>query len=212
MEDPVADKLLKRAAEMPKLSSPTDKTITTIYVGGLDANIKEQDLKDVFYQYGEIRNINMVAKSGCAFVNFSQRESAEKAVQGSFNKLIIKGRRLKILWGKGQGAPADKPKEEARPLPPVPGLPPALPQPPPELLAHDFFGLAGESGVPMPPPPPPVAPHGTLRAMAGGVLPPLPGPAGLRLPVMAPPGTHVIHYPSQDPQRLGTNKSRGADN
>ena len=199
---------MKRASEMPKLSPPTDKTITTIYVGGLDANIKDQDLKDIFYQYGEIRNINMVAKSGCAFVNFSQRESAEKAVQGAFNKLIIKGRRLKILWGKGQGAPTEKQQEEPRPLPPVPGLPPALPQPPAELLAHDFFGLGEGSGLPPPPPPP----HGGLRAMAGGVLPPLPGPAGLRLPLMAPPGTHVIHYPSQDPQRLGTNKSRGADN
>ena len=202
VDDPVAEKLLKRAADMPKLTPPADKTITTVYVGGLDANIKEQDLRDIFYQYGEIRNINMVTKSGCAFVNFSQRESAEKAVQGAFNKLIIKGRRLKILWGRGQGAPAIKPQEEPRPLPPVPGLPPALPQPPAELLAHDFFGLRADN-VPQPP---------VLRAVAGSVLPPLPGPAGMRMPLMAPPGTHVIHYPSQDPQRLGTSKSRGNDN
>lgn len=202
VDDPVAEKLLKRAADMPKLTPPTDKSITTVYVGGLDANIKEQDLRDVFYQYGEIRNINMVTKSGCAFVNFSQRECAEKAVQGAFNKLIIKGRRLKILWGRGQGAPTSKPQEEARPLPPVPGLPPSLPQPPPELLAHDFFGLRSDK-VPQPP---------MLRAVAGSVLPPLPGPAGLRMPLIPPPGTHVIHYPSQDPQRLGTNKSRGNDN
>lgn len=211
VDDPVAEKLLKRAADMPKLTPPNDKAITTIYVGGLDANIKEQDLRDVFYQYGEIRNINLVLKSGCAFVNYSQRESAERAVQGAFNKLIIKGRRLKILWGKGQGAPAVKHVDEPRPLPPVPGLPPALPQPPTELLAHDFFGLGPSMPGPSMPGPS-SAPHGMLRAVAGGVLPPLPGPAGLRIPMMAPPGTHVIHYPSQDPQRLGTSKSRGADN
>ena len=179
---------------MPKLTPPTDKSITTLYVGGLDGNITEKDLRDSFYQFGEIRHVHLVSKSGCAFVNFAMRDSAERAVQGAFNKLIVKGRRLKILWGKGQGAPQTRgaAQEEPKPLPPVPGLPPALPQPPAELLSHDFFGLGGD--VPAP---------GTVPGLVN--LPPLPGPAGLI------PGSHVIHYPSQDPQRMGTNKSRGAD-
>ena len=200
MDDPVADKLLKRAADMPKLAPPTDQSITTIYVGGIDANIKEQDLKDNFYQYGEIRNINMVLKSGCAFINFATRDGAEKAIQGAFNKLIIKGRRMKILWGKGQGAPAVKSaEEEAKSLPPVPGLPPTLPQPPAELLTHDFFGLAAAPTIPLPP------------GVGGIMRNPLAVPLGIRMPVLpAPPGT--VHYPSQDPQRLGTSKSKGADN
>ena len=37
--------MLKRAAAMPKLETPSDKTITTLYVGGLDDRIKEQDLR-----------------------------------------------------------------------------------------------------------------------------------------------------------------------
>lgn len=45
INDPVADKMLKRAAAMPKLETPSDKTITTLYVGGLDDRIKEQDLR-----------------------------------------------------------------------------------------------------------------------------------------------------------------------
>ena len=45
INDPVADTMLKRAAAMPKLETPSDKTITTLYVGGLDDRIKEQDLR-----------------------------------------------------------------------------------------------------------------------------------------------------------------------
>lgn len=43
--DPVADKLLRRAAAMPKLEPPEDKTITTLYVGNLGEKITEKELK-----------------------------------------------------------------------------------------------------------------------------------------------------------------------
>ena len=40
----------------PRLVKPEDPGITTLYVGGLDpVNIKEADIKDVFYAYGEIK-------------------------------------------------------------------------------------------------------------------------------------------------------------
>lgn len=201
VDDPVADKLLKRAEDMPRLDTPVDKSITTLYAGGLDANVTEQDLRDEFYQFGEIRNISLVAKQGCAFINFSTREGAERAVQGTFNKLIIKGRRLKILWGRSQGSSGPAiggidPK--LKNLAPVPGLPLPLTAPPKELLQHDFFGLAGPSGSGMPPRPPP--PSEFMRGMP-------PGPPGLRMPMMPMrlPGP-AIHYPSQDPQRMGTSR------
>ena len=43
--DPVADKLLQRAATMPKLEPPTDRTVMTLYVGGLDGRVTDQDLR-----------------------------------------------------------------------------------------------------------------------------------------------------------------------
>ena len=46
--DPVADKLLKRAATMPKIEPPADKSVMTLYVGGLDGRITDQDLRFVF--------------------------------------------------------------------------------------------------------------------------------------------------------------------
>ncbi|GCB85383.1 hypothetical protein scyTo_0026084, partial [Scyliorhinus torazame] len=45
INDPVADKLLKRAATMPRLDPPEDKSITTLYVGGLGEQISETELR-----------------------------------------------------------------------------------------------------------------------------------------------------------------------
>ena len=71
--DPVADKIMKRAETLPSLNPPEDPLITTLYIGGLgdesEANpITEQDLRNHFYQYGEIRQITVVPKQGCAFI------------------------------------------------------------------------------------------------------------------------------------------------
>lgn len=45
--DPVAEKLLKQASDMPKLSAPDDKTITSLYIGGVDEAVTEKDLRSV---------------------------------------------------------------------------------------------------------------------------------------------------------------------
>lgn len=83
--------------------------------------------RDHFYQYGEIRSINVVPKQQCAFVQFTIRSAAEAASEKSFNKMIINGRRLNIKWGKSQGQTGgereDEEEEEQQMLEPVPGLP-----------------------------------------------------------------------------------------
>lgn len=45
VNDPVANKLLDRASKLPSLEAPPDKAITTLYVGGLDGKVLEQDLR-----------------------------------------------------------------------------------------------------------------------------------------------------------------------
>lgn len=50
-----------------------------------------------FYQFGEISSIHVVPKQKCAFVTFSTRPAAEKAADGSFNKVIIKGTASSII-------------------------------------------------------------------------------------------------------------------
>lgn len=60
INDPVARKMLRRAGDMPKLSPPEDTSIMTLYIGGLSADISEADIRDQFYQFGEIRSIKKV--------------------------------------------------------------------------------------------------------------------------------------------------------
>jgi len=184
--DPVADKLLKRAQAMPHLEPPEDRLITTLYVGGLDESVTEQDIKNSFYAYGEIRNTTMVPKQGCAFVQFNKRSAAELAAEKTFNKLVIRGLKLTIRWGKSQGKQTTLAPEVFAAVDNNPALPGSLPAPPVEVTKN-YFGLAGPSsaaapfipGVPLP-----------------GSLPPLPS---------QPLGS--LHYPSQDPSRMGAVQS-----
>lgn len=227
INDPVADKLMRRYSEMPKLNLPEDKSITTIYVGNLGDQITESDLRDHFYQYGELRSITVASKQQCAFVQFVSRGSAELAAEKSFNKLILKGRRLNVKWGKSHGASGTTAvrEESAKSLEPVPGLPHVVPPPP-----EDFFNLSSMPApysmppLPMPmfprpvvaPPllgplgplrrPPPPPPHGMpfhpgMRMLPPGAMRPPPPPfPHHRMPAAGPPS---IHYPSQDPALMG---------
>ncbi|GAB6018879.1 RNA binding motif protein 22 [Chamberlinius hualienensis] len=231
INDPVADKLLKRAAALPHLEPPEDDSITTLYVGNLGENITDKDIGDHFYQYGEIRSITVVSRQQCAFVQFTTRTAAELAAERTFQKLIIKGRRLNIKWGKSQGhASMAGFIDEGKHLEPVPGLPGSLP-PPPEELTNNYFNLS-QMMPPIPPPPagsvaglppPPIAPplvrgglpglHPFMGLTPPGILPPAPPPPPVMVPPPPPPvpstsggsaSRPVIHYPSQDPQRLGS--------
>ncbi len=54
-EDPVADKLLKQASDMPQLMPPEDKTVTSLYVGGVEADVTERDLRyNIIHVHAEV--------------------------------------------------------------------------------------------------------------------------------------------------------------
>uniref|UniRef100_A0A8C9SD92 Pre-mRNA-splicing factor RBM22 n=1 Tax=Scleropages formosus TaxID=113540 RepID=A0A8C9SD92_SCLFO len=209
INDPVAEKLLKRASTMPRLDPPEDKSITTLYVGGLGDCITELELRNHFYQFGEIRTMTVVQRQQCAFVQFATRQAAELAAEKSFNKLIINGRRLTVKWGRSQaawGRDKDGVNEVGMKLEPVPGLPGVTQK----WSETNYFNLDPSTSpavMNMPVLPPP------------GIVPPPPPPPGFGPPVfhsvgnpppppmsMRPPGQ--IHYPSQDPQRMGAHASR----
>lgn len=185
VNDPVADKLLKRAEAMPQLEPPEDKSITTLYVGNLGERIGEKELRDHFYQFGEIRSVIVASKQQFAFVMFTTRSAAEIAAERSFNKLILQGRRLNIKWGKAQArqgtSDAIEGSEFREPLQPVPGLP-SLP-PPPEPLQNNFFNLGpSDLNIPLPP--------GTGPAGSQGVKVGPPGPVPNEAPRRPPLPSH----------------------
>ncbi|KAI3917692.1 hypothetical protein MKW98_021454 [Papaver atlanticum] len=107
VNDPVAAKLLNKASEMPSLAPPADESIKSLYIGGLDTRVTEQDLIDNFYSYGEIECIDFLPSRPYAFVNYKTREGAEKAAEDLSNKLVIKGLRLTLLWGRSQALKAN---------------------------------------------------------------------------------------------------------
>lgn len=83
------------------------RSITTLYVGGVGTDITEDDLRDAFYSHGELTSVRKVESRFCAFVNFANRAGAERAAEELHNKLIIKGTKLRLMWGRPQqGRPA----------------------------------------------------------------------------------------------------------
>lgn len=202
--------------------------------------------------------MTLVPRQMCAFIQYVNRIPAELAAEKTFNKLILGGRRLNIKWGKSQGRQGTSAMgaEVAENYEPVPGLPGALPPPPIDLRAGDYFNLQAAGGAnlggaavsaaaavaameipaapphpplmpppppmflppapqPAPPPPPPpfFFPPVRMPTTAAALFPPQPPvpplcPPGTAPPLppdqLAPPGTTTIHYPSQDPRRLGT--------
>jgi pre-mRNA-splicing factor RBM22/SLT11 len=100
--DPVAAKLLRRANEDMTLKPPEDKSITTMYIGGLESGVTDRDVRDKFYVFGEIRSIKVVPKQSCAFVTFVKREDAEEAATKLYRNLELKGKRANVMWGRPQ--------------------------------------------------------------------------------------------------------------
>lgn len=177
LNDPVAMKLLNKAGEMQTLEPPEDESIKTLYVGGLDARITEQDLRDNFYAHGEIESIRMVLQRACAFVTYTTREAAEKAAEELSNKLVIKGLRLKLMWGRPQ-----------QPKPEIDSAEQAKQQ---AAVTHSGMlpraVISQQQGQLHPP--------GTSQDQ---ILPPMP-----YFNIPAPSQQDRAFYPSMDPQRMG---------
>lgn len=115
----------------------------------------------------------------------------------------MQNRRLVIRWGKSQGkqnVPGTSSVEGgAARFDPVPGLPRALPHP--EELEHNFFNLPStQNSYPS---------QFANPYSSGAPPPPNPNPNQMTSTASDSIGQPGIHYPSQDPTRLGAiNKTR----
>lgn len=100
-DDPLAEKILRKASAVRRLQPPADTSITTLFVSDVDAaDITEQDLRGYFYQFGELRSIHIVPRQSCAFVAFATRAGAEAAAACDAMP-IVKNHRLRLAWGRG---------------------------------------------------------------------------------------------------------------
>ncbi|KAJ7980775.1 Polyadenylate-binding protein [Quillaja saponaria] len=90
------------------VSGDYDMNNTTIYVGNLDPNVTEEELKQTFLQFGEIVSVKVHVGKGCGFIQFGARASAEEAIQRMQGKVI--GQQLvRVSWGKSLTARQDVP-------------------------------------------------------------------------------------------------------
>ncbi|KAI9498255.1 hypothetical protein BDB00DRAFT_801791 [Zychaea mexicana] len=102
--DPVANKMLSRVRSTgSSLNPPEDKSIASLFVTGVDEEITENDFRQYFCVFGQIKSVVVVHRSKCAFINFATRSAAELAAQRVGDTgLNIKNRPLRVAWGKAR--------------------------------------------------------------------------------------------------------------
>lgn len=81
----------------------TGPTNTTVYCGGFPANVLTDELVHKhFKQFGNIQDIRVFKDKGYAFIKFSSKDSATKAIESTHNS-DIQGYSVKCFWGKENG-------------------------------------------------------------------------------------------------------------
>jgi RNA recognition motif-containing protein len=77
-----------------------------LYAGNLSYSVTNEELKELFSQYGEVKQANVIEGKGFGFVEMSSPEEAE-AARKALNGTDFKGRALRIEEAKPQ-----KPKQD----------------------------------------------------------------------------------------------------
>lgn len=175
--DPVAKKMLRRVGGASgALVPPEDTTITTLWLGGIDHETTEDELKVKFYPYGELQSIRVVPAKSCAFVTFHTRVAAEEAAKKLADKLQIRGANIKMAWG--------RPKE-------------------PRQADAGGAGAGGGYGAPQAAAAAAAGPASASFAGPPGISRPAGPPPGVSFPA-PPPGIGRLHLPAADPRQGAT--------
>ncbi len=66
-----------------------------LYVGNLSYSVTNEELRELFSSYGEVKQVNIVEGRGFGFVEMSNPSEAEKAKE-ALNGSNYKGRTLKV--------------------------------------------------------------------------------------------------------------------
>mgnify|MGYP001058705319 CR=1 FL=1 len=66
-----------------------------LYVGNLSYSITDKELKELFSNHGEVKEVNIIEGKGFGFVEMSSQAEAEKAKE-ELNGYEFKGRTLRV--------------------------------------------------------------------------------------------------------------------
>ncbi|CAI5509951.1 unnamed protein product [Closterium sp. Naga37s-1] len=96
-----------RAGPQPQVQGPggeDDPSNTTIFVGGLDQSVTDEQLRAVFGPWGELVYVKIPFGKGCGFVQFRHRSQAEEALR-NMHGTVIGQQSVRLSWGRN---PASK--------------------------------------------------------------------------------------------------------
>ena len=79
---------------------PADPKIMSLFVTGVEDDLPEYELRDFFSQFGQLRSVVCSHRAHCAFINYTNRASAEAAAMHCKGRAVIKGCPLRVRWGK----------------------------------------------------------------------------------------------------------------
>ncbi|CAN6452282.1 unnamed protein product [Victoria cruziana] len=79
--------------------SENDPNNTTIFVGGLDPNVSDDVLRQVFGQFGELVHVKIPVGKRCGFVQFANRPCAEEALL-MLNGTQLGQQAIRLSWGR----------------------------------------------------------------------------------------------------------------
>ena len=84
-----------------------------IYVGQLPPSVTEEDLREIFKEFGEIVSLNLMKdrfsgqSKGYGFIDMPDNSQADKAIK-ALNKTMFKGREIKVNQAEQRKKPTKK--------------------------------------------------------------------------------------------------------
>ncbi|GJT61994.1 putative reverse transcriptase domain-containing protein, partial [Tanacetum coccineum] len=77
-----------------------------VFVGGMDRNVTDEHLKQVFSQYGQLVHVKIPVGKRCGFVQFAERSCAEDALR-SLQGTQLGGQTVRLSWGRSPPSKQD---------------------------------------------------------------------------------------------------------
>jgi len=96
-----------KSTDYEEIYNKTSPTNTTVYCGGFPANVLTDDMiYKHFGPFGQIHDIRVFKDKGYAFIKFTTKEAAARAIEGTNNSDVY-GHSVKCFWGKENGNGVD---------------------------------------------------------------------------------------------------------
>jgi pre-mRNA-splicing factor RBM22/SLT11 len=102
--DPLAAKIMgrldARASAFPPPPVPSDETLKTLWINGIDELTTQEALRAAFEPFGGVGLIRLAPAKKCAFVEMSSRKGAESAVAALHSSLTVGGMQMRVSWAR----------------------------------------------------------------------------------------------------------------